>query len=239
MRRIEKTQHAFFRFITRPLTGFLFYLAVVAFVLFVPRNGPIVFLFHLVIPWLLLAGVALNLSFISGVFRRFTLSDSVKKNHALEHGTIFFLRRHCGGRARIGGSAQSDGFRICGVQKKELVLQAFDELLEELRRGGSEHIVSMRCGSNIATAQGLGVLLLSFTAVGLLALQASPMACTAALSVDVLVYLLLRTRLGNWVQGRFFMSLEFANARIQSIYRVEKQKFWEINPVFFVKTAIS
>jgi hypothetical protein len=132
-----------------------------------------------------------------------------------------------------------DGFRICGVQKKELVLHAFDEFLKELKHGSRDDIISMRCSSNKATAQGLGIVLLSFTAIVLLTVQAAPMICLVTLSINVLLYLLLRTRIGNWVQGRFFMSLDFSNARIQTIYRAEKKSFWEVNPVFVVKTAIS
>ncbi len=239
MKQIEKTIRFLAWFITRPLVGFVSYLVVVGFVVFAPRDGPNLLLFYLVLPWLILVVLALNLSFVSLVFRRFTLSNAKKKNHALEHGTIFFLRKRYGGKVRVGGSAESDGFRIYGVQQKEHLVKAFDDLLRELKQGSSELIVSMRCGSNIATAQGLAIVLLTLAAVILSVSKADPMTSLIFLSATIFLYFLLRTRLGNWVQSMFFMSLDFSNARIQSVYKVEKKRFWERNPVFFVKTVIS
>ncbi|MEW5980518.1 MAG: DUF6391 domain-containing protein [Acidobacteriota bacterium] len=239
MRLIEKAEKSLLRFLLRPLTGSISYMLVVVFVLFVPRRGPNLMLFYIVLPWLLIGVIALNMSFISMVFRRFTLSEAIKRNHALEHGTVFLLRRRFGGKARIGGLAEANGFRVCGVQKKEHVLEAFEELIQEFGRGNSQLIISMRCGTNIAVAQGLGIILLSFSTVLMLLSEADRTACLVTLSFIVLLYFLLRTGIGNWVQSRFFLSLAFSNARIQSIYRVEKKRFWERNPVFFVKTVIS
>jgi len=119
------------------------------------------------------------------------------------------------------------------------LLEAFNELIKEVKSGNSPVIISMRCGTNIAAAQGLGIVLLSISTVLLLVSQADRMVCLIALGLNVLLYFLLRTRFGNWIQSRFFLSLSFSNARIQSIYRVEKRRFWERNPVFFVKTVIS
>ncbi|RJR33830.1 MAG: hypothetical protein C4567_16330 [Deltaproteobacteria bacterium] len=203
-----------------------------------PRNGPNLVLFYLVLPWLLLVVILLNKSFLYNLFRRFTLAEAIKKNHALEHGTIYFLRRRFG-KARIGGSAEADGFRICGDLTREHLVNAFNELLKELKKGHSELIISMQCGTNIATAQGLGVILLAVTTVILLTSGADRIISLLALIANVLLYFLLRARLGNWVQNKFFMSLDFSTAGIQSIYRVPKKIWWERNPVFFVKTLIS
>lgn len=234
----ERNRATYLRFITKPLTGFIFGLLVVAIIIFIPRNGPNLILLYLVLPWLVFVAILLNMNFISLVFRRFTLSEAIKKNHALEHGTIFLLRRKFG-RARIGGSAEADGFRICGDLKKEHLVNAFDELLKEIKQGHSELIVSMTCGLNNATAQGLGIILLAVTTIILLLSGADRIISFLALIANVLLYFLLRTRLGNWVQNKFFLSLDFSTARIQSIYRVEKKIWWERNPIFFVKTVIS
>ena len=239
MGRIHRIRQTVFRFITRPVTGFISHLLVVAFVVLVPLNGPNLVILYLVLPWLALAAVALNMSFVSMVCRRFTLSPATKRNHALEHGTIFFLRRRYGGKARIGGSAERGGFRICGVHTKEHLVIAFDDLVRELKKGNSDLVISLRCGTNMATAQGLGVIMLSLTAFVLLVTQATPAVSLAALCINVLLYCVLRARLGNWVQSRFFMSVDFSEARIRSVYRVKKTQFWERDPVFFVKTAIS
>jgi len=236
---IERTKNFLYWAITRPLTGFFFYLGLIAFVIYAPRKGGDLIVFFMVLPWLLLIAIGLNMSFVALIFRQFTFSESIKKNHAIEHGTIVFLRRRYGGKARFGGSAESDGFRICGVQKEEHLLRAFEELLKELKIGNSRIIISMRCGSNIGTAQGFGILLLTITGLLLLLFNSDHISSMAALIMNVLIYFLLRTRLGNWFQSKFFMSLDFSQAKIRSIYKVKKKIFWERDPVYFVKTAIS
>jgi hypothetical protein len=238
MSKIERAQQRLFRFVTRPLTGFISFFLVVTIILLIPRNGPSLMAFSLIAPWLLIPVAALNMNFISMVFRRFTLSESMKRNHALEHGTIFVLRNRYGKKARMSGNAEIDGFRICGVEKREYVEMAFDLLVAELRRGNSELIISMRCSTNAGTAQGLGIVLLSLSTLVLLLVDANATVKLTILGIDVVLYFLLRTRLGNWVQGKFFMSLDFADARIQSIHRVKTERLWERGPVFFVKTEI-
>ena len=238
MSKIERAQQRLFRFVTRPLTGFIGFLLVVAIIVLVPRNGPSLMTFSLVAPWLIIPVAALNMNFISMVFRRFTLSESMKRNHALEHGTIIVLRSRYGRKTKIGGNAEIGGFRIYGVEKREYIEKAFDLFIAELKHGNSELIISMRCGTNVGTAQGLGIVLLSLSAIVLLLVDANATVSLTVLGIDVLLYFLLRTRLGNWVQGKFYMSLDFAGARIQSIYRVKTERIWERGPVFFVKTEI-
>ena len=238
MSKIERAQQRLFRFVTRPLTGFIAFLLVAAIILLVPRNGPSLIAFSLIAPWLLIPVAALNMNFISMVFRRFTLSESMKRNHALEHGTIFVLRSRYGRKTRVGGNAEIDGFRICGVEKREYIEKAFDLLVTELKHGNSELIISMRCSTNVGIAQGLGIVLLSLSTLVLLLVNANAKVNLTVLGIDVVLYFLLRTRLGNWVQGKYFMSLDFADARIQSIYRVKTERLWERSPVFFVKTDI-
>ena len=239
MSKIERAQRSLFRFVTQPLPGFIGLLLLVTIIIFVPRNGPSLMAFSLAAPWLLIPVMALNMPFISMVFRNFTLSESVKRNHALEHGTIIVLRDRYGKKSHIGGSAEADGFRICGVEKRELVENAFHHLLTEIKGENNEFVVSMRCGTNVGTAQGLGVILLSLSAIVLLVTGVRPAISLLVLGIDVSLYFLLRTRFGNWVQGKFFLSLDFADARIQSIYRVKVTRPWERDPVFFVKTTIT
>jgi hypothetical protein len=238
MSKIERAQQRLFRFITRPLTGSIGFLLVVTIILLVPQNGPSLMALSLVGPLLIIPVAALNMNFIAMVFRRFTLSESMKRNHALEHGTIFMLRSRYGKKTKMGGNAEIDGFRIYGVDKKEHIEKAFDFLVTELKRGNSELIISMRCGTNVGTAQGLGIVLLSLSAMVLLLVNANATVSLTVLGIDVILYFLLRTSLGNWVQGKFYMSLDFAGARIQSIYSVKTERIWEKGPVYFVKTEI-
>jgi len=85
------------------------------------------------------------MSFISLLFQRFTLSEEKKRNHALEHGTIYILRQKYGKNAKIGGVAKKDGFRVCGVNNKDDLKKAFDQLVKELKKENSEFVISMSC----------------------------------------------------------------------------------------------
>lgn len=211
---------------------------VVTIIVLVPQNGPSLIALSLVAPWMIIPVAALNMNFISMVFRRFTLSEPMKVNHALEHGTIYMLRSRYGKKTKMGGNAEIDGFRIYGVDKREYIEKAFDFLVTELKRGNSELIISMRCGTNVGTAQGLGIVLLSLSAMILLLVDANTTISLTVLGIDVILYFMLRTRLGNWVQEKFYMSLDFNGARIKSIYRVQPERIWEKGPVFYVKTEI-
>lgn len=235
---MEKIFRKFIRFVINPLSGFVLYLFIIAFFLLFPRSGSMTILFYFCLPFLFLAVLGLNIPFVSILFRRFTMSEKQKWNHALEHGTILFLRQKYGKNARIGGRAKKDGFRISGVRDKTDLVRAFKDLSEELGHEDSDLIVSMRCGSNITTAQGFGIILLTLSGVGILVFRPIPEVSFSILVLNVLMYFLLRRRLASWIQYKLFMSLNFARARIHSINKVKKEIFWEQNPVYFVKTIV-
>jgi hypothetical protein len=167
------------------------------------------------------------------------LSEEKKRNHALEHGTIYILRQKYGKNARIGGVAKKDGFRICGVSKKEDLKSAFYQLVKELKKENSELIVSMSCGTNVSTAQGFGIIILTISFISILILRPIPEVIFIILALNVILYFSLRRRLGNWIQKRLFMSLNFSDASIHSINKAQKEIFWERNPVYFIKTVVN
>jgi hypothetical protein len=235
---MEKLLLKFIRFIKNPLSGFFFYLICVSIFLYVPPEGfgNIVFVFML--PFVLFAVIGLNLSFFSTLFRRFTMSKNKKQNHALEHGTIYFLKKRHGNSLRVGGQAEKNGFRICGVSKKHDISKAFDKFINEFSDENPELFVSLRCGSNIVTSQAFGIILLTISATALRIFETSDSVIASVLIGNVILYFLLRKNLGNWVQEKLFMSTDFSGARIYSINKVKKHKYLEINPVYFVKTII-
>lgn len=235
MHRLFKT---FLRFIRNPISGFIFYLLCILIFLLIPPSGIGAVSFYFALPFIMFAIIGLNLSFFSVLFSRFTMSEAKKRNHALEHGTIHFVRQKHGGNIRVGGSAEKNGFRICGVSKKSDLVEAFDELVKELRRKNTDLIISIRCGSNVTTAQGFGLILLTVSAIVLKVTQASHALIFAVLGLNVLIYALLRRSLGNWIQEKVYMSLNFSNARIHSINKVKKHRYFEVSPVYFVKTII-
>src|SRR5262249_9100954 len=70
---------------------------------------------------LLLAPVVLGLALLTrptvGAFLvRYRLPEEVRRNHALEHGTIHYLRKHYGTRYKLSGRSEARGFRVAGAR---------------------------------------------------------------------------------------------------------------------------
>lgn len=235
---MQKLLKKIIKFIKNPISGFIFYLICIAIFLYVPPEGFGNMAFVFLLPFVLFVIIGLNLPFFSALFRRFTMSMDKKRNHALEHGTIYFIKKRFGNKIRVGGYAEKNGFRICGVSKKHDIIRAFDKFTQEFSQKNTELFISLRCGSNIVTSQGFGIILLTISAIVLRLFKASDLIIAMALVANVLFYLLLRRNLGNWVQGKLFMSTEFSSAKIHSINKVKKKIYLEINPVYFVKTII-
>lgn len=235
---MQKLFKKFLYFIKNPLSGFVFYLICVLVYLYVPPEGAGAVVFILTLPFVVFVVMGLNLSLFSALFRRFTMSVDKKKNHALEHGTIYFLKKRFGNNVRVGGHAEKNGFRICGVSKKHDIIKAFNEFTKEFKKKDPELFISLRCGSNIVTSQGFGIILLTMSAIALRLLETSDLMIVLVLISNVIIYFLLRKNLGNWVQEKLFMSTEFSRAKIHSINKVEKKIYLEINPVYFVRTSI-
>jgi hypothetical protein len=206
--------------------------------LYVPPEGFGAIAFIFLLPFVLFVVIGLNLPFFSTLFSRFTMSANKKQNHALEHGTIYFLKKRFGNKLRVGGHAEKNGFRICGVSKKHDIIQAFDQFAKEFSRKNPELFISLRCGSNIVTSQGIGLILLTISTFVLKIFELPDLIIALVLAANVAFYILLRKNLGNWIQEKLFMSTDFSSARIHSINKVKKKIYWEINPVYFVKTIV-
>lgn len=220
------------------MSGFIFYLICVSNFLYVPPEGFDAITFLYLLPFIFFAIIGLNLPFFSTLFGRFTMSINKKQNHALEHGTIYFLRKRFGNKIRVGGHAEKNGFRICGVSKKYDIIQAFDQFAKEFSRKNPELFISLRCGSNIVTSQGFGLILLTISTFALKIFESTDLVIALVLAANVAFYILLRKNLGNWIPEKLFMSTDFSSARIHSINKVKKKIYWEINPVYFVKTIV-
>ncbi len=235
---MQKLFRKFLKFIKNPLSGFTFYLICILVFLYIPPEDFGILAFIFLLPFVLFVVIGLNLSFFSTLFRRFTMSKDKKRNHALEHGTIYFLKKRFGDKIRVGGSAEKDGFRICGVSKKNDLIKAFDQFAKEFNRENPELFISLRCGSNIVTSQGFGLILLTLSAIALRIFESSALIIALVLVANVVFYFLLRKSLGNWIQEKIFMLTDFSNVRIHSINKVKKKIYWETYPVYFVKTIV-
>jgi hypothetical protein len=195
-------------------------------------------LYLILFPFILFIMLVLNLPFLTSAFRQFRMSEAAKVNHALEHGTLFFLRRRYGRKFRLGGRAREEGFRLNGLPSPDDITPAFRDLCEHLARGDTRPVIHRYCGSNIVTAQGYAIVLLALSAPLLLFVPLRLQTQIGILAFNLGAYLVLRRPLGHWMQRHFFMSLAFRDASIQSINQV-KPVGRERRHVFFVRTLVT
>ncbi|MQC18501.1 MAG: hypothetical protein DWG80_05435 [Chloroflexi bacterium] len=83
-----------------------------------------------------------------------TWVDDVRRNHALEHGTVavLFARR---GPQRLAGRASGNGFFILGNVDAETLQSCASEALARLKRGEASLAVSPMCGTNLVVSGAL------------------------------------------------------------------------------------
>jgi hypothetical protein len=229
----------FIRLAMRPLAGFAIYVATILAVAVVEPGsfGPMIA--GLLGPWFVILFGLINAPVVAAAITRFRMSEAVKRNHALEHGTIYFLYQRCGPSARFSGRADEKGFRLSGVQKTNDVHAAFSDLLKSIGRGGGWQVVSPNCGSMIVTAQAFGCSLLSTVLLIVVFLRPSIWVVLALVALSLGVFSALRFRLGMWLQKKFFLSLSFSEASIATIREVSERHWPERPKVVFVKTSVS
>ena len=97
--------------------------------------------------------------------------------------------------------------------------------------------ISPRCGSNVVTALGAGVVLLLALVAWSVAFRPSWTLRVAALAVIVGLFAGLRRALGNAIQRRFFMAVDFADVSLRDLRHVPPEVF-DRGPVVFVETIV-
>jgi hypothetical protein len=187
------------------------------------------------LPWLLPLFGILNLPYVVGAFRSFRLDPATKRNHALEHATILHLEASSG--RRFSGRAARNGFRISGHASIKEIKAAFERVRNVVEAGEQLSYISPRCGSNIATALGFGMGLLLIVAVVSVLLRPPLFVRAGALTAVVLLFVGLRHGIGNVIQRRCFMAVDFAEVTLRDV-RTARQELFDRGPVHFVETVI-
>lgn len=227
-----------YRIFRRPYFAVSTYFCLVSLFLLIPRTPDITLVYVLLGPWIVILLLFVNLPLVSAAFRKFRMTETKKRNHALEHGTIFFLQHRYGRKFRPGGKALDTGFRLSGIQNKEDVGVAFDDLICALNDGQEDCVVSNRCGSMIVVAEGLAVVLLTVSAVPATFLRFGPKASAILLLANACAFVIFRYPMGRWIQRRFFLSLDFKKAQITEIRTAKDREFFERPRVLIIKTRI-
>jgi hypothetical protein len=187
------------------------------------------------LPWLIVLFALINLPFVVLAFRAFHLDSATRRNHALEHATIHFLE--AGRNRRFSGRATRDGFRVGGRSSPHEIKKAFEQVRRIVRNGECLPYISPRCGSNLVTALGLGLLLLLSVAALSLLIQPPLIIRAGALAGVVVFFFAMRRGIGNWIQRRFFMATDFDDVSLREI-RVVQAGAMDRRPVHFVATIV-
>jgi hypothetical protein len=220
-----------------PMFGYLLLLGFTAVWALTPSHPQAVALTVLFLPSLFFVLGILNLPLLGSAFRKLWLPLPVRRNHALEHGTIQMLYRKCGVTRGFGGRAAPGGFRLSGVRNQHDIKRAFADFVALPHDQRLQLAVANRCGSMIVVSQGLGIFLILATLLAVAIWRPQPRQAGILLAGQLLVFVLGRGPLGRLLQARRLLALDFSSARIQRINRVEP-RLREKPPVFFVHTEI-
>lgn len=223
-------------FFRRPILPFVLQLIILMPLILAEdvRRAGGVYVFAL--PWLLPLFGILNLPYVVRAFRAFRLDHATKRNHALEHATILYLEASSG--RRFSGRAARNGFRISGHASAREIKAAFDRVRSVIHAGEQLSYISPRCGSNIATALGFGMGLLLLVALGSVLLRPPLSVRAGAVTAVVLLFVGLRHGIGNIIQRRCFMAVDFAEVSLRDL-RTAPQELFDRGPVHFVETIIT
>jgi hypothetical protein len=222
-------------FFRRPILPFGFQLVVLMPLILADHAGQAAGLYVFALPWLLPLFGILNLPYVVGAFRAFRLDPATKRNHALEHATILHLEASFG--RRFSGRAARNGFRISGHASIKEIKAAFGRVRTVVDAGEQLSYISPRCGSNIVTALGFGMGLVLLVAVVSVLLRPPLVVRAAALTAIVLLFVGLRHGIGNFIQRRCFMAVDFAEVSLRDV-RTARQELFDRGPVHFVETVV-
>jgi hypothetical protein len=188
-----------------------------------------------ILPWLLPVFGIVNLPFVVGAFREFQMDLQTRRNHALEHATILCLEANS--RKRFSGYAEQNGFRVAGHASVKEIRTAFEHVRRAIQSGERLSYVSPRCGSNITTALGFGLGLLLFVAIWTVLFDPPLFVRASALIAVVFLFVGLRHGIGNVIQRRYCMAVDFEAVHLRNVRSVRRELF-ERGPVHFVETLV-
>jgi len=140
--------------------------------------------------------------------------DAIRRNHALEHGTVTLMLGRSSTSLRLAGRAVSDGFYIYGRVPTDLLTACAHEALARFKRGEGGLALTPLCGTNIAVA---GVLAgtLSVLAMGAeRSIARLPNVFPAAM-----LGVVLSQPAGRWVQQHLTTRPDLADVEIAGVRR--------------------
>ena len=147
----------------------------------------------------------------------------IRRNHALEHGTVAVLMER-GVAPPLGGYSTRRGFFILGRASAELVEEAAGEALARIVDGQRQLAISRHCGTNLVTSAVLAGL---FTAILMrrLGKEAGPLSRIPAVAVAAVGANILGRPIGNELQRRFTTLPDLAGVEIVDVRAIWKRGY--------------
>ena len=140
--------------------------------------------------------------------------DRVRRNHALEHGTVAVLL-DSGVRPPLAGYATRGGYFIYGNLTTAQVTEASERALRRLQSGESDLAVSPHCGTNIV----VGALLAGLVAAVLMGRSRSRLSQIPTVAFAVVSSTMLGRPLGEAVQRRYTTLPDLEGVEITRVTR--------------------
>jgi hypothetical protein len=141
--------------------------------------------------------------------------NALRQTHALEHATVTILSQRYPG-VPVAGRSTPGAFIIYGALPTEAVRQAAEEGLARLQAGEHELAIHPRCGTNLAVAGTLGLL------VPLAGLGARSRAVRwASLLLGLGAAIVASQPLGRLAQQHVTTSPDLAGVRLADVQRQE------------------
>ncbi len=166
-----------------------------------------------------------------GQFKTLLRDRQLRRNHALEHGTINVIEERFG-PSRLAGLAEPGGFTIQGGAPPDVVASAANEALRRLRDGERHLALHRRCGTSLVAAQ------LTMAVVFLIALIILRELSWLPFLAGLLAAIVLGPRLSLWLQRFVTTDARMDDVRISGVEvrrpdsRLGLMSMFVLGPVF-------
>lgn len=144
----------------------------------------------------------------------------IRRNHALEHGTVAVLLER-GVTPPLGGYSTRGGFFILSRASTDTVTAAAFEALGRITEGQRQLAISRHCGTNMAA----GAVVAGLLTVLLVGKRGGRLPRIPALAAAIVGVNLLSRPIGNELQRRYTTLADLAGVEIADVYPLWKGRY--------------
>ena len=144
----------------------------------------------------------------------------IRRNHALEHGTVAVLLER-GVMPPLGGYSTRGGFFILSKASTDTVTEAAFEALGRITEGQRQLAISRHCGTNMVAGAVLAGLLTAF----LMGRRGGRLPRIPAVAAAIIGANILSRPIGNELQRRYTTLADLAGVEITDVYPLWKGRY--------------